>query len=282
MNKRRRLISGLGLAAVVPSFAPAFAQTSKTMPATATPGELLLPGIARIMRAGVLRSAVITQDNPPFFYADKDGRMRGIDVDAASGIARELGVKLVLEREAATFGKLFDQVAGGQLDLVFCKLSRTIHRAMRARLTQPYVEFHHAAAFNRERLATLAKEGNVETVIKSFSGSMGVLGGTTWVQRAKQAFPASTIVEYPDWSSLVEATRSGKVMACYRDAFEVKKLFKSKPELAITLRGVMLTDLKDSICGVIAPDLADLREVADTWLEMYSRKYDVKTLLSMY
>lgn len=280
MNRRRMLVSGLGAGLGVGLAAPALLP-SDSLAASVAPGQLL-PGIDRIVRAGVLRSGVIAADNPPFFHTGKDGQVRGIDVEAATAIAEALGVKLLLTRSADTFGELFGQVVAGRLDLAFCKLSRTVSRAMQARLTLPYAHLHHAVAFNRERLAHLTRERSVEAVIKSFSGSIGVIGGTTWGLRARQAFPGAAMVEYPDWNTLVEATRSGKVMACYRDDFEIKKLFKVRPELTISLRGVILTDLKDSICGAVAPDLPDLNQVVNAWLELSSRKYDVKTLLALY
>lgn len=280
---RRIFLQRAALAALLPvsSLVTERLSLAATLPLPQT-GMRLLPGIERIVKAGVLRTGFIASENPPFFHTGKDGVVKGVDAEMVKGIAQALNVKLVVERDAKTFGNLFERVVAGNLDLAFCKLSRTVARAMSAGLTQPYVEFHHAAAFNRERLASLAKDQEIGTVIKSFSGSMGVVAGTTWGGRAKSVFPASTIVEYPDWELLVEATRIGKVMACYRDEFEIKKLFKAQPELSIAMRGVILTDSKDSICGVVAPERADLMQVVNTWLDIQNQKYDVKTLLAMF
>ncbi|MBN2618351.1 MAG: transporter substrate-binding domain-containing protein, partial [Spirochaetales bacterium] len=44
--------------------------------------------------------AITKSDQPPFFYVDKDGELKGFDIDIAKNMASKLGVGVIFNRDA--------------------------------------------------------------------------------------------------------------------------------------------------------------------------------------
>ena len=62
--------------------------------------------IEGILRRGKLVVAITAVDQPPFYFVDKNGKLTGYDIDLASKMADELGVKLEITRDAPAFNDL--------------------------------------------------------------------------------------------------------------------------------------------------------------------------------
>jgi len=211
----------------------------------------LAPDIRRIVERGELVVAMPRVDSPPFFYA-KDGGVQGIDADLARGLAQALNVKLRFHRGAASFNEVVDVIARGGADVAICKLSRTISRARTVRYSDSYLTLRHVLALNRVRFAELAKGRDLPSVIRHFEGSIGVIAESSFADFAQHNFPRAKIVEFRDWDAVIEALKSGKVVAAYRDEFEIKKLLKTDPRASLVMRTVTLTDTQDSL-GIAVP-----------------------------
>ena len=236
------------------------------------------PDIQRILDRGALVVALTGTDVPPF-HMMRNGALAGLDVDLAQGLADVLGVGLVFDRAAMTFDGVIDEVAQGRADIAISKLSRTLQRARRVRFSRPYLTLRHALALNRLWLARAAKGRDIAAVVKGFTGRIGVLGQTSFVDYAHRIFPDARVVEFSSWDEVVAALVRGDIAAAYRDELEIKRLVKDHPELALQLKTAILTDTKDDICMAVGTDESQLLYLANLYLEDLNLKLTADSLL---
>ncbi|WP_242471070.1 ABC transporter substrate-binding protein [Thiocystis violacea] len=241
-------------------------------------GRQLAPDMARIVARGELVVAMAGMDNPPFFYL-RDGRLVGLEVEMARDLARELQVAVRFNRQAQSFNEVIDLVARQEADVGISKLSRTLARAQRVRFSEPYLRLNHALAFNRLALARLAMDKPVQSVVRDFDGTLGVIANSSFADFAAHHFPQADIRTYPDWREAVQAVRTGDVVGVYRDEFEIKRLLKSDPTASLTLRTVTLTDLEDTLSIAVGVDDPVLLDVVNLFLAQRVNKLDIDKVL---
>lgn len=209
-------------------------------------GGRAAPDIARILNRGELIVAMVATDTPPFF-SEKNGVMVGIDIDLVNEIAAELKVPVRYERSAKTFNQVVEVVADGKADFGISKLARTLARAKMVNYTMPYMGIKHALLVNRLALAKIAKDRPAPQVIREFNGTLGVLAGASWEEFAGKNFPKAEMIRFKTWEEAVEAVKQGKIVAAYRDEFEVNTVFQEDPKLTLTLRTITFNDLESSL-----------------------------------
>ncbi len=217
-------------------------------------------------------------DTPPFFYM-KDGKLTGLEVDMAEDIGRALKVSVRFNRDAKSFNDVVDIVARGEADAGISKLSRTLARAQVVQFSDPYLSLKHALVLNRVSFAQLALDRPVPEVVRGYKGTIGVIAKSSFADFATQSFPKATLKAYPSWADVVKAVRSGEVSAAYRDEFEIKRLLKSDPAVALTLRTVTFKDMEDTLG--IAVDINDvaLTNFINLFLAQRSEKLDIDRVL---
>lgn len=225
----------------------------------------MAPDIRRIIERGELVVAMPKFDSPPFFF-QRDGQVQGIDAKLAEDLARQLQVKVRFHRTAGSFNEVVSVVARGEADVAICKLSLTLTRAKFIRFSNPYVTLRHALAVNRVRIAEIARERDLPTVIRNFSGSIGVMANTSYVDYARQNFPAAKIVEFPNWEHLLQALKNGEIDSAYRDEFEIKRITRQDPRNSLILRTVTLSDTQDSLAMAVRHDAGQLRALLNIFL----------------
>jgi len=241
-------------------------------------GRLLAPDIARIVNRGELVVAMLGVDTPPFFYM-KDGKLTGLEVDMAEDIGRALKVSVRFNRDAKSFNEVVEIVARGDADAGISKLSRTLARAQVVQFSDPYLSLKHALVLNRVSFAQLALDRPVPEVVRGYKGTIGVIAKSSFADFATQSFPKATLKAYPSWADVVKAVSSGEVSAAYRDEFEIKRLLKSDPAVALTLRTVTFKDMEDTLG--IALDINDvaLTNFINLFLAQRSEKLDIDRVL---
>lgn len=209
-------------------------------------GRMLAPDIARIVNRGELVIAMLAADNPPFFSV-KQGELVGTDVDLARLIGKELGVPVRFDRSPKTFDSVAEAVAAGQADLGISRLARTLKRGQSVHFSSTYMRLGHALLINRIRFAELAGDLPLPQVVRGFTGSIGVIAGSSWEEFGRRNFPKAKLVSYPTWTDAVNAAKKGEVVAAYRDELEVMQIVNNDPSLALTLRTVTFTDLESPL-----------------------------------
>jgi len=213
-------------------------------------GRMLAPDIARIVHHGELLVAMLSTDNPPFFSV-KNGGLVGTDIDLAKSIASELGVSVRFDRSYKTFDSVVEAVAMGKADVAVSRLGRTLKRAQMVHFSISYIKLGHAMLINRMRFAQLAGDRTLPQVVRDYTGTLGVMAGSSWEEFGRRNFPKAKLVKYPGWPELIEATKKGEVTAAYRDEMEVVQLLREEPGLALTLRTVTFSDLEAPLSVIV-------------------------------
>ena len=223
--------------------------------------------IAGIINRGVLRVAITAVDQPPFYFTGKDGRLVGYDIDLATKMAEELGVRLVITREAPAFNDLVTLVSSGKADLAVSKLSRTLSRSRYIKFSSPYMTFKQGILFNRLQLTKVASEGEVNKFVRNYKGSIGVIANSSYANYAKENFPGATIKEYPNWDAAVQALTAGEVLSLYRDELEIKRVLSSVPNSSLLFKPLYFTDLTDPIAVAVKTGNTQLLYWVNVFLE---------------
>jgi polar amino acid transport system substrate-binding protein len=239
--------------------------------------------VDRIKKRGHLVVAMVESNAPPFFFHDENGELKGLDVRLAEGIAEHLGVNVEYNRDAETFNNVVDLVADRKADVAISKLSRTLARAQRVRFTKPYIVLRQGLMVNRLELEKVRRKGETDTAaIKSMRGPIGVIANSSYVSYAASRFPNAAIRQYDNWNEVVEAVLAGEVLAAYRDELEVKKIIKERPNAAIELQTVVLTDTRDPIAMVVHHQDTHLLAWLEIYLDTLNLDFTADSLLEEY
>lgn len=245
----------------------------------------LLPAWARdmaeIRSTGKLVVAVPDVRTPPFFF-EENGELKGLDIDLAKSIAESMGVRAVFNRDAKSFDGAVQLVASGRADMATAKISRTLTRAQSVLFSDPYIVLPHALIVNRLRFAEISHGKSVAQVLQQYSGTIGVLAKSSYVGFARSNFPKAQIVEFDNWNAVVDAVAAGKITAAYRDAFEIKRIFKIRPDLALTTRSVLIEDITDTIGIAVSADSFHLHSYLNLFLSQKNIKYTSEQILGKY
>lgn len=239
------------------------------------------PDLSRILDSGQLVVAMTCFDNLPF-YGTADGQMVGVDIRLAQEIADALGVELMLDRTAESFNDVIVKVARGEADLAISKISRTHRRAMIVGFSDPYVKQRHALMFNRLRLASLSGDADIAEFVRSFDGRIGVIANSSFATFAAEKFPKATVVAFDSWEEVVDATIAGDVDAAYRDEFEVQRVMVDRPDAAINLRTVTITDSVDALAVAVHVDRPRLLAFVNQIIDEQTSDLTVRDLLALY
>jgi len=244
--------------------------------------QLLSPDIQRIVDRGELIVATIAHDIAPFFVDNGAGKLAGLDVEIARGLAENLGVKLTFNRSAKTFNEVVDIVSNGEADLAISKLSQTLQRAQIISFSHPYLTMRHSLLLNRLQLTKVANNQDIVDFLKDFEGRMGVINRSSYEGFAKQKFPKATIVRYTSWEDVIEGAIRGDILAAYRDELEIKKILINQPNVALNFKTVALTDTQDPIAIALPWSSYHLLEFVNSFLKMTDTNYTVGQLLEDY
>jgi polar amino acid transport system substrate-binding protein len=251
-----------------------------TLALLATPA-LQARDMAEIKASGKLVVAIPDQRNPPFFFEDH-GELKGLDIDLAKSVGEALGVSVVFNRDGKSFNDAVRLVSEDKADMSAAKISRTLARAQTVLFSTPYITLPHAMLVNRLRFAQISGGKSIGEVMQNYTDTIGVIANSSFVGFAKTYFPKARIVEMETWDMVVDAVAKGKVTMAYRDAFEVKRIFKVNPDLVLTVRSVMIEDIKDTIGIAVNQKNYLLLNFLNLFLEQKNIKYTSEQILTKY
>jgi polar amino acid transport system substrate-binding protein len=170
-------------------------------------GILLLfaPGAAHadlkeILNAGVIRIGVPI-DVPPFGFVDNNQKPAGLDIEVATLIAKELGVKL--EMQQITGANRIPYLMTNKVDLVISALGATPDRAKQIEFSSPYAALYIGVFGPKE--ARVASPGDIGAL------RVGVARGTTQDIELTEAAPKAAITRFDDDATAAAAYLSGQV-----------------------------------------------------------------------
>jgi len=241
------------------------------------------PDIRKIRKRGKLIVAMHGKDQPPFFMHDKKGTLIGIDVELAQAIASEFGVNVEFNREAKSFDEVVDIVAEGKADIGISKLSLTLDRAKKVRYTRPYLNFSKAVLLNRLHLAKKGATRSLNDIFSSKEVVIGAISDSSYEAFAKRLFPDAGIFTAPSWSgNIIPEVAEGKILAAFRDEFEVRRVMLSYPNSALKFLAVFLKDEGDPIMMVVPYDSIHMHTWLNLFLEFGNITLDTKALFEQY
>lgn len=157
--------------------------------------------LEKITSNGVLKVAV-PQDFPPFGSVGPDMKPIGYDIDMASLIANELGVRLELVPVSST--NRIPYLTTGKVDLVISSLGKNPDRQKVIDFTDAYAPFYNGV-FGPEGEEVEKTEDLVNTTIAVTRGSIEDL------ELTKIAPESAEIHRFEDNSSTISAYLSGQV-----------------------------------------------------------------------
>lgn len=237
--------------------------------------------MARILERGKIIVGIYYKDKPPFVMTNKIGERFGLDIDIAKDIAAKLGVELEFNNQAKSYKQLHQLAAENKVDVIICKFSRTYTRAKNLKFTTPYLTLRRAMLVNK----VFASQHNInEYPIDYFKESrvkIGVREKTSYVEFAKNIFPKAEIVE-GTWEEIIAALKEGKLQAVARDEYEVLKLIKKNPDMALYFSVYVLKDKRDSIAMAVNHRSTQLLYWLNLYLDTRHLKKTVEDLMNDY
>lgn len=166
--------------------------------------------LEQILKAGTLRVGMdIFQ---PWAMKDKKGQLIGFEIDVATRLAKDMGVKV--EFVPTAWSGIVPALLTGKFDVIIGGMGITPQRALKVNFTQPYdysgmaivaskklaAGFTDLAAFNR---------ADVQIAVKT---------GTTAVAAVKQYLPKATLRMFDNEAQTYQELRNGKVHAVVGNA----------------------------------------------------------------
>lgn len=236
-----------------------------------------------IIERGKLVVAMLKTDDPVFYEVNKEGELVGFDQDLAQDIAKELGVKLVLNRTAETYDQVVDLVVKDKADIAICNLSKTLDRAKKVLFTDIYATFYQTLIVNDLWFMRKVKDGiqnkNLPKAISDAHCVIGVITHSSYVGFANSLFPAAIIKTYPDWQKVIQALINGEIDAAFYDDFRVKLAFIRDPKMALNFRGIIFREHRDLISIVVHAQGEHLVDWLNHYLEVKKVNVDSGKLL---
>ena len=224
--------------------------------------------LKEIIAEGRLRIAFTGFDLPGFRTKGADGSFVGPEAELATDLAKKLNLKLVHVNGGPTFNSLAKTVADGNADIGISRMSASFDRAPYVRFSQPYAKLRHAMVYNRAVVARLAMGGNPEDAVRSFTGRIGAIEASSYVEFAEANFPNATIVGVKSWDAGVLALKEGKVDAIYRDEFEVRRVLERNPDMGVAFGSAIFTDKVDLKVVYICNSCANLQQLVNLYIEI--------------
>jgi polar amino acid transport system substrate-binding protein len=236
--------------------------------AFAIEGAPLPPDLQQIVDRGKLIVVMLRDEAVPFFMNDTAGRLFGFDVDLANDIAQRLGVGVEFRREAKTYDDIVKLVAERRGDLAVSNLSRTIGRAKYVRYTEPYIVLHQTLLVNRLAIARQRRGHDPLKILNHSHVKVGTIGGSSYINFAKDAFPEATIIPYTDREQAIQDVLDEKIVAFMFDNVVIKNWHFEHPEGALLLQTIVMKGKDDPISFAVPWNSTHFL----SWLELYLRE----------
>jgi ABC-type amino acid transport substrate-binding protein len=234
-----------------------------------------------IKASGLLRVAITHFDIPPFHQRQPNGPFVGKDIEFIKELADSLKVKVAYVDSPPTFDSVVETVARGSADIGLSKLSQTYDRLAYVRFSEPYVTLRHALLYNRAVISRLSHGGSPENALRSYTGEIGVIGASAYVDFATADYPKATIVPFHTWEETIDALKSGRVDVVYRDEFEVRSVLLHDPAMHVQFGAAVMTDRRSFLAVAICDSCVKLEEFINYFIAQHPHTYSLDELLTI-
>jgi len=254
--------------------------------APAYPG-VLFANMQHFIKKKKLVVAIYAEDTPPFFYRDENGDTKGIDVDIATSIAKNIhhDIEVEITRKPKTFNDVVDIVSRGEADIGVSMLSYTTQRSRKVYYTRtPYINVRMALFVSQ---LSISQSGDTPTLRKMFSEknnrTLCVIEGSSYAEVAKKVLPYAKLVSVKSSNDLLPSVKSGKCFAFFEDDQGIRKRLIKDPQLNLRYQMIVLKDEIDPINIVIGPQYPELAEFIELMIRhTASLRFELDDLLKKY
>ena len=162
----------------------------------------------------------------PFSYHDsKTNELTGYDVEVATAIAKEIGVKA--EFAEGSFDSLLAGVDAKKYDTVADQISATDERKAKYDFTEPYTYSYGVVLTTKDNPKNVSSFDNVKGLKAAETGT------SNWNKTAQEK--GAEIVQVHDFGQAVEALQSGRADVTLNDGLAVLDYLKQKPDANIKI-----------------------------------------------
>ena len=219
-------------------------------------GAVQADDLQRILDAGSIKIGVCLSAEPAGFR-DGEGRPRGYDVDLATLVAEQLGVRLDLVE--ITGPTRTQELLSGGIDIIACNITATPERAREIDFSFPYL---------RTGIKLLVqRNGGVAGFDDIGAGRRFVVGrGTTGEAMARLRAPNAEFVYVESPGDAILIMRQGQADAYIEDSLTIDYIAAAYPEQLEALPG---TYSSDAICFGVRKGNPDLLR----WLDLFASIY---------
>ncbi len=310
MRRIPRRLAGLGTACLlaVMAFGPPARAAQPMMPEVTPEGRVLAGGrdilitmekpdgafpptardLSSVRRRGVLVVGQFQGDNPPFFFTEEgSGRLIGFDIDLAESLARDIGVKLVLNRSYQSFQAVADAVEAGEVDVGITNLSVTEKRKKQVDFSEPYL------------IGTMSLLIDLAEVEKKLAG-VEVIGpsdlnrpelaavtetGSAYEGEIKNLFPQVAVISetYGKGDRRYQAILDKKAQFMLRDGVSIAGDVMNNPAIVVERGGpltlAVLRGTEDPYAVAVAKSAPELLKFVNAHLDRFE---DVPTASSIF
>jgi len=168
------------------------------------------PVLDRIMKKGELVVGTAAS-MPPLNMTTKDGDIIGFEIDVASYMAEEMGVKLKIE--TIPFPELLPALEAGKVDMVMSGMTITGKRNLKVAFVGPYYTSGKAFLTKIETIAAATEASE----INSSDRTLVALKGSTSQEFVEKAIPQAKLVLTNNYDEAVDMVLNDKADALVAD-----------------------------------------------------------------
>ena len=234
--------------------------------AVASASETYLPGIQQLIDNNKLVVA-IGPDAPPMIMTDKNGNLRGYEIEIARDIGAELGVQVAFSRTVGT-DELLRAVAEGKADIGISNLGLNVHIARIVSFTKPYLTESSALLVNRVKGIQFNKSCPSQSERRELAqkpGQIGVMKGDTEVEVMRRKVPEASLKEFDSLASMMAAVQAGEIVASAQAEAVAKYFLRQNPSASLRLKLCLIDDRQIRLAIAVRPDSPHLLR----WLNVY-------------
>jgi len=233
-----------------------------------------------IIARGTIRVAITRFDLPAFHWRGTSGELLGPEIELARVIGRLLRVGVIFVDDCPTYDAVIDAVASGRADIGLSKLSQTPYRVLRVRFSNPYLTLRQAFLFDRASIGQKAAGRAPEQELRKFSGTLGVVAKSEYVDFARRNFLDARITEHQNWEDALEALVNNRLDAIYGDEFEVRRALKNDPSLNVRFGSAAFTDVNSFLSVAICSSCIRLQEFVNYQIAENRVPFSIARLLA--
>lgn len=234
-----------------------------------------------IQDKGVLVVGFPKDDLLAFYEQDEDGNMSGTDVELVRQIADSLGVDIEFKRDALNNDDLTRQLENGEIDLVAATYSRTLSRAKRVLLSNPYLSIGMGVMVNKQAVVQRGVSQNPTAYLKDSDEKIAVISGTSHVDLCRQLFPNCQLVETASYEEATELVKRNQVFGYFCGELEFYSEVCNDSELQIFTDVYVYSDIKDEFCIAVPKGNQELLDYVNLYLDM-NQKITIEQIHNRY